>query len=87
MGASIDMVATQPDTDGAQNGQRTPATRRNSFVHAFTAHRPPVTPGHFRRDTAFVKEDEALRVDLFAFFPPEFSLGCDPLTVLFRSVE
>lgn len=89
IGRSFDDHGRDPagNTDRTQNSQRAPMARRNSFVDAFAAQRAPVTPGHFRCHAAFVQEDEALRIDLFAFFPPELSVSGGSLAILFGGVE
>jgi hypothetical protein len=89
IGGSFDHPSANPtgSTDGTQNSQRAPVACRNSFVHTLAAQRAPITPGHFCCYTAFVDENEALRIDLFAFFLPELSLRGDSLTLLFSGVE
>ncbi len=75
------------DIDRAEHRQCAPVAGRHSLIDALAAHGPAITPGHLSGDAAFVDKDEPLRVDLFGFFPPEFSLGFDPLAVLFGGAE
>jgi hypothetical protein len=63
------MVATQPDI--LMRREWSAYSQTPAGTPSFT--RSPPMPGRnagsFRREAPFVKEDEALRVDLFAFFP------------------
>lgn len=74
-------------TDGTQHRQGAPVACGNSFVDTLTAHRPPIPPGHFRCDPAFVEENEALRIDLFACFLPKLSFCGDLFPLLFGGLE
>jgi hypothetical protein len=75
------------NTDGSQQCQGPPATGRNSLLDACAMQRAAVAPGHFRRDTAFVDEDDLRRVDVPGFLPPELALRFDALAVLLGSME
>src|ERR1035438_4351606 len=54
---------------------------------ALAARRPPVAPGHVSSHAAFIRKDQAVRIDLTDSFPPEFPLCFNSFTVLFGSVE
>jgi hypothetical protein len=60
---------------------------RNSFVDTLATHRPAITSGHVGGDPSFVGEDQAFRIQLSRYLPPEFPLGPDPLTVLLGGAE
>ena len=75
------------NTDGSQQCQGPPATGRNSLLDARAMQRTAVATGHFRRNTAFVDEDDLRRVDVPGFLPPELALRFDALAVLLGSME
>ena len=89
IGSRFDCHGGDPagNADRAQYSQRLPAACRNAFTKPRDAHDATVASRHFRRDTAFVEEDELRRIDLFDFFLPEFSLSFDSFGILLCGVE
>lgn len=75
------------NTDGSQQCQGSPATGRNSLLDACAMQGTAVATGHFRRDAAFVDEDDLRRIDVSGFLPPELALRLDALAVLLGSME
>jgi len=75
------------NADGPQQCQCPPATGRNSLLDARAMQRAAVATGHFRRNTAFVDEDDLRRIDVPGFLPPELALRFDALAVLLGSME
>jgi hypothetical protein len=75
------------EADCSQYGQGAPMAGGDSFVDARAVCGTPVTPGHFRRDAAFVDEDELRRVDVPRFSLPELALRLDSFAVLFGGAE
>jgi hypothetical protein len=84
----MDIVATHPETLTAPSNvrvRRRPAGTPSSTRAPCSAR--PVATGHFRRNTAFVDEDDLRRIDVPGFLPPELALRFDALAVLLGSME
>ncbi len=54
-------------------------------IHSLPAWRPAIASRHGRIDAAFVKKNQALRIDALQFFVPDSSFGFDVGPVLFGS--
>jgi hypothetical protein len=70
------------NADRAQHRPCSPATDGNSFPHSFASLSSTVAVRHFRRDAAFVDEDEPLRIQLPRLLAPELALRPDSCAVL-----
>jgi len=75
------------NADRSQYRHRPPVACRNPLIDTFAVSCTSVTPGHFRRDTAFIDEDELRRVDAACLLLPELALRLDSCAVLLGGAE
>jgi hypothetical protein len=75
------------NADRSQYGQGAPVASGNSFVNASAVECAAIASCHFRRDSAFIDEDELRRVDITAFPLPELALCLNTFAVLFGGMD